>query len=90
VVYTKFVYTKLVKNVTISLPEEVLEALRQKARDSNKSLNAWLRDFLTSKVEEPEDWFCEYRRVAGQVAAPAEPWTWSREETYEERGKGLR
>jgi plasmid stability protein len=93
--YTKFVYTLFVKNVTISLPDEVLDKLRQRARESEKSLNAWLRDLLTREVAPADQDWQEFRRIAKEIreeqANRLRPdWKWNREEIYEDRPKGFR
>ncbi len=77
-------YTEFVKNVTISLPESVLEKLRKKAKESNQSLNAWLREVLTQEVE-GDNWAEEYLKLSESTSTTREPWMWNREELYEER-----
>jgi hypothetical protein len=79
-----------VRNVTISLPEATLEALREKAQANGKSLNAWLRELLSREVQADSGWADEVHRLSDRCAemvreANPEPWTWSREEIYEER-----
>jgi len=81
----EFVYTCVVKNVTISLPEPVLEGLRARARAEQKSLNAWLRELLSKEVKQSSNWVEEFNRIADAATVTAPEWKWSREETYAER-----
>ncbi len=83
-------YTNSVKNVTISLPDATVEALRKKARANGKSLNAWLREILGREAPANSDWADRYRQLAEECAKDIEaanpsPWKWNREEMYEER-----
>jgi hypothetical protein len=48
---TKTVYTYLVKNVTISLNERLLELSREYAKAQGKSFNEFIRDLLSGTVE---------------------------------------
>lgn len=43
---TKFVYTVIVRNITFSADEEVIEAAREVARRNQRSLNDEFRDWL--------------------------------------------
>ena len=77
-------------NVTISLPEETLEALRVKAKANGKSLNAWLRELLGREVRADStlvDEILKLSDLAADSVAKASPpaWKWNREEIYEER-----
>jgi hypothetical protein len=79
-----------VKNLTISLPESTLEALREKAKSNGKSLNAWLRELLSREAIPDTSWLDAMRRSADSCAnsvpdAGRSAWTWNREEIYEER-----
>ncbi len=82
---TKLVYTEFVKNVTISLPEDVLERLRDRAKEADKSLNAWLRDVLSREAGGGQEWFDNLMVTIDQISGPREPWTWNREDIYRER-----
>ncbi|MEZ0326586.1 MAG: ribbon-helix-helix protein, CopG family [Fimbriimonas sp.] len=78
------------KNVTISLPDNVLEELRQEAKAEDKSLNAWLREVLSAHASRNTGWFDDLLATVDRVAAiepagQAEPWTWNREDIYRER-----
>jgi hypothetical protein len=45
-VYTIFVYTGFMKNVTLSAEESLIEQARQVARSQRKTLNAAFREWL--------------------------------------------
>lgn len=49
-IYTKFVYTAFVKNVTLTADDELIERARHVARSQHKTLNLafreWLRDYV--------------------------------------------
>jgi hypothetical protein len=79
------VYTEFVKNLTISLPEAVLESLREQARAERKSLNAWVRELLSREVQQDSKWAEELNRLSDEIAVHAPTWTWNREDTYAER-----
>lgn len=44
--YTRLVYTWIVKNITLSADEKVIEAARKKARAANRTLNEEFRRWL--------------------------------------------
>jgi hypothetical protein len=46
VVYTKKVYTNLVKNITLSADESLIERARLVAQSESKTLNAAFREWL--------------------------------------------
>lgn len=73
------------KNLTISLPEPVLEALRVRAKAEHKSLNAWARELLSREVQQDSNWARELKEILDRVAGTAPEWKWDREETYAER-----
>jgi hypothetical protein len=50
--FTKVVYTILVKNVTISLDDQLLEKCREFARNQGKSFNELVRELLRTTVED--------------------------------------
>jgi hypothetical protein len=79
------VYTYFVKNVTISLPESVLEALRERAAAERKSLNGWLRELLSKEAAQNSNWAEEFNRIAEEISVRTPDWKWSREDTYAKR-----
>jgi len=79
------VYTAFVKNVTISLPDGVLEQLRERARGEKKSLNQWLRELLSKEAETADDWAQSFLALSRELAQNEAPRTWNREEAYAER-----
>lgn len=52
--YTKIVYTCIVKNVTLSADEQVIERARSLARDNKTTLNQLFRDWLEEYVSRHE------------------------------------
>lgn len=84
--FHELVYTDFVKNVTISLPDHTLEALREKARSSGKSLNAWLGEILKREATTDQAWMEDFERVTSACADQVSGnWRWNREEVHEER-----
>lgn len=81
----EFVYTNIVKNVTISLPEGVLENLRERARNDKKSLNQWLREVLSREAAEDDGWARAFLELSDELARNEGARIWSREEAYVER-----
>lgn len=78
-------YTDFVRNVTISLPEEVLEAHRQKAMEHKMSLNKWLRMQLAESVAIPSSSPTEsILSVIREVGPAPKSWSWNRAELYDE------
>lgn len=49
---TAFVYTFFVKNVTISLDDQLLEKCREFAGNQGKSFNEFVRDLLRATVDD--------------------------------------
>lgn len=89
--YTDFVfrsaagYCDFVKNVTVSLPDEVYRKARIKAAERNVSLSSLVRDFLESLAQE-EGEFKRLERLQEESYAKIERFTPSdrvkREELY--------
>jgi hypothetical protein len=79
------VYTDIVKNVTISLPEQVLEDLRERARAEKKSLNQWLRELLSKEVAHDDGWARSFLELSDELARDNGTRIWDREEAYAER-----
>jgi hypothetical protein len=46
--FHSFTYTVLMKNITLSVDEEVLAMVRRHAAERNSSVNALVREYLTS------------------------------------------
>jgi hypothetical protein len=74
-----------VKNVTISLPESVLENLRERARNERKSLNQWLRDLLSKEAEADDGWARTVLELSDEFSVDGGERVWNREEAYAER-----
>ena len=79
------VYTAAVKIVTISLPEPVWEALRDRARDHRKSLNGFIGDNLVRETNGDSSWLRDFEAAIESHSVEAQPWHWSRKDTYADR-----
>jgi len=79
------VHTIFVKNVTISLPEAVLENLREQARREKKSLNQWLRELLSKEASEDDGWAQSFLTHSDELARNEGARIWNREDAYAER-----
>lgn len=44
--YTRFVYTRIVKNITLTAEEDLIERARLRAAKEKRTLNAAFRDWL--------------------------------------------
>jgi uncharacterized protein DUF6364 len=75
-----------VKNITLSVDEDVLAVVRRYAVDKNSSVNALVRDYLTG-IAEHEDRATKPRRRIRQLskrsAARMGQKAWSRQELHE-------
>lgn len=75
----------LVKNVTLSIDEEVLSAVRKYAAERNSSVNALVREFLGA-IAEREDRAKKSRERIRELSECSEArigsGTWSRDELH--------
>ena len=72
------------RNVTISLEDEVLEAGREYAKRSNTSLNALIRRLLAQTVmTESSQWLEECFALMDKAEADSGSWGWRREDIYD-------
>lgn len=81
----------MVRNVTIALPEDVVETAERIARGSNRPLDEWLAEVMAEAVRDRVD-YAEARRHALEMMKKGfnlggKPLT--RDEIYD-RGSGLR
>ncbi|MGA2796159.1 MAG: DUF6364 family protein [Thermoguttaceae bacterium] len=75
----------MMKNITLSAPEEVIEKARSYAKEHNKTLNQVVRDYLSQLCGERDA-----KQVAAEFAAEALPqagcsekgWRFNREEIH--------
>jgi hypothetical protein len=79
------VYTAFVKNVTISLPESVWEALRERARNRQKTLNALIGEVLTRETNDDTAWLRDFEAATEAHSVEARAWNWNRDDTYADR-----
>lgn len=71
------------KNITLSIDEEVLEAGREYARANNISFNAMVRKLIEQTVLPQKDsWLDATFSLMDTVEASSEGKKWTREELY--------
>lgn len=71
------------KNVTISLDDRTMEALRKYARERGQSLNAFLRDLVSRTVRQPADKAAEELfELMDALPATKVGVTWKRDDLY--------
>jgi hypothetical protein len=72
------------KNITISIEEDVLEAGREYAKRHNMSLNSLIRKLLAQTVRsESQNWLEECFALMDQANANSKGQKWTREELYD-------
>ncbi len=72
------------KNLTLSVDEELIEEGRRYARAHHTSLNALLRDLLARTVRENrENWVDECIRKMDSAGGHSGGETWKREDLYD-------
>jgi len=76
-------YCEDVKNITVSVPEEVYRRARIKAAEKNKSVSALVRDFLVGLSDEESD-FERGLRTHREVLATVQHFDGSERLTREE------
>jgi hypothetical protein len=78
-VYTKLVYTEVMKNITLSADEELIEKARERAKRERKTLNAAFREWLEryAGTTRPAEEFDQLMRSLAHVKFPR---TFSRDE----------
>lgn len=73
------------KNVTLSVEEEVLRAARRYAAERDTSVNGLVREFLrdlATRQDRARDARRRLRRLAGQSRATLGPKAWSRDDLH--------
>ena len=79
----------MMKNITLSAPEEVIAKARSYAKEHDKTLNQLIRDYLNKCIEEfDRNAAAEaFLKLTEQCSSyPEEGWRFNREEIYR-RGK---
>ncbi|HEX3046762.1 MAG TPA: DUF6364 family protein [Bacillota bacterium] len=72
------------KNITISVEEDILEAGREYAKRHNMSLNSLIRKLLAQTVQsESQNWLEECFSLMDQANADSKGQKWAREELYD-------
>jgi hypothetical protein len=74
------------KNVTISLPEEIWESLRERASENQKSLNKYVGEILEGIAgSDLKDWQRSREELYAKFGGRKSTGKLSREEIYSER-----
>ncbi len=74
------------KNLTVSLPEAVLDRLRVLAAGRKLSVNRFVREVLSDVTKEPDqDWTREHEALLSEIGSRPRDGSWNREEIYKER-----
>lgn len=75
------------KNITISVPEELLDAVTQRAREMKLSVNRFVREVLIRETGSgSKGWADNHKKIVEGIHGNPEPdWKWNRDENYEER-----
>jgi len=79
-------YTVLMKNITLSVEDDVLAAVRRHAADRNSSVNALVREYLTNLAaheDRAKRARARLRQLSRQSQGRLGKKTWTREELHE-------
>jgi hypothetical protein len=72
------------KNITLSIDENLLTRGRAYASKHHTSLNTLVRDLLKQTVDPPStDWVDELVELSKQSTGNSNGWKWNREEIYD-------
>ena len=71
------------RNVTLSMDEELLQKGREYARSHGMSFNALIRDLLRRRVIQESDWVAESFRRMDEAGGRSGGRTWKREDLYD-------
>ena len=76
------------KNLTLSIDDELLERSREYAVNQGTSLNGLIRHYLCEVTAEPKtpDWFEGFLLISEQALGNLKGWKFNRDEVYDARG----
>ena len=78
-------YTDFVKNITISVDDDLWSRVRDSAAAEHVSMNAFIRDTLSRTVRRSEESIGSRLATLAEEYGPApRSWKWNRDEIYEE------
>jgi hypothetical protein len=78
----------VVRNLTVSLPEDVIDKLRVLAAEQKTSVNRFVGTVLRNVVgESGSDWREDHQALLDEIGSRPRSGKWSREEVYAERLK---
>jgi hypothetical protein len=81
----------MMKNITLSAPDEVIQRARVYAKAHNKTINQLIREYLADLAakQDREALVEEFDKLVSQNACyPEQGWRFNREEIYRRGGKG--
>ena len=81
-----YTYTVYMKNITLSVDDDILAAVRRYSADHNTSVNALVREYLTNLAgheDRARRARARIRKLAKQSQAQIGPITWQRADLYE-------
>jgi hypothetical protein len=79
------------RNLTVTLPENVLDRLRILAAEQKMSMNKYVRQLLSDVAREPDaNWQAEHAALLEKFGNQKRLSDWTREEIYEERLNRIR
>jgi metal-responsive CopG/Arc/MetJ family transcriptional regulator len=70
------------KNITLSIPDDLLAESRKYAQEHNTSLNQMIRDILASYVQK-KDTSHKLLEKSEEYSVEAKDYKWNRDEIYE-------
>ena len=80
-------YTIIVKNITISIDDELWTRVRDAAAEDRTSMNAFIRSVLARTVRRAGASTGERLAALAEAGGPApHTWKWSRTQVYEDAG----
>jgi hypothetical protein len=84
---TNIVYTDIVKNITISVDEELWANVREAAANERVSMNSFIRSVLARTVKRSGDSTgARLATLAESIGPATKTWTWNRDEIYKDAG----
>ncbi|AIE84716.1 hypothetical protein OP10G_1348 [Fimbriimonas ginsengisoli Gsoil 348] len=76
-------YIDLVKNVTISVPDDLWRGLNDEAAEKRLSLNAYVRELLEREIGRKDTMGGRLVSFAREHGPAPQSWNWNRAEIYE-------
>ncbi len=78
-------YTGIVKNITISVDEDLWSRVHEAAAKDRISMNAFIRSVLARSLRRPNESGGErFANLAERIGPGPNSWKWNRDEIYED------